>query len=337
MSHTLHISALSSGGLITNYYCTSSCGHCLYRCSPLWPKTFIDPLSAKKQLTTIKNLGCNSIHIGGGEPLLNPDALIAVLDQAAELEINIDYVETNSSWFQKTDNACDLLHEVSKHGVTALLVSITPFHNEYIPFYKVKGVIDSCKKSGMIVNAWTWNFFDDINSLDDTHTHTLDEFKEHFGDDYIADIPQRYRISPGGRALDTFSKVERSLPVPALLNSNKDGCQELASVNHFHVDLFGNYIPGLCAGLSIRAEDLGQPLDRIKYPFLTVLYNRGIKGLLRLSMEEFGFEPSKALYYSKCELCFEIRQFLVCSAEVNSIELRPSEHYTLSRKQGYNE
>jgi hypothetical protein len=189
----------------------------------------------------------------------------------------------------------------------------------------------------MIVNAWTWAFFDDINSLDDTHTHTLDEFREHFGDNYIAEIPQRYRISPGGRALDTFSKVERSLPVPALLNTNKGGCQELTSVNHFHVDLFGNYIPGLCAGLSIKADDLGLPLDPIKYPLLTVLYNNGIKGLLRLSMEEFGFEPSKALYYSKCELCFEIRKFLVCSAELNSIELQPSEHYTLSRKSSYDE
>ncbi len=37
----LHISSLYSGGLITNYYCTSQCRHCLYGCSPKWPKEYI--------------------------------------------------------------------------------------------------------------------------------------------------------------------------------------------------------------------------------------------------------------------------------------------------------
>lgn len=337
MAHSLIISSLLSGGLITNYYCTSSCAHCLYRCSPLWPKKFIDVTTAREQLTIIKNLGCQSIHIGGGEPFLNPDALISVLDEAAKAKIAIQYVETNSSWFQRLDNACELLQEISKRGVRALLVSISPFHNEYIPFYKVKGVIDSCKKTGIAVNAWTWDFFEEIDSLDDKETHSLTEFSNRFGEDYISRIPCRYWISPGGRALDTFSKVSSRITVPALLSRFKEGCSELASVSHFHVDLFGNYIPGLCAGLSIKSEDLGKTLDSDKYPLLTLLFNQGVKGLFRMAMEEYGFEPRKALYFNKCELCFEIRKYLVCSANLKSAELCPHEHYTLSRKSSIHE
>jgi 2-iminoacetate synthase ThiH len=67
----LQINYLNSGGLITNYYCTSECGHCLYRCSPKWKKEYIDKPGAKAILQKILSLGCNSIHIGGGEPLLN--------------------------------------------------------------------------------------------------------------------------------------------------------------------------------------------------------------------------------------------------------------------------
>ena len=41
------------------------------------------------------------------------------------------------------------------------------------------------------------------------------------------------------------------------------------------MDLFGNYIPGLCAGLAIRGEDLGTPLREQDYPVLQRLYTQG--------------------------------------------------------------
>ena len=53
---------LSSGGLITNYYCTSSCGHCLYRCSPRWEKKYIDQETTRQILQKVKDLGCHSLH-----------------------------------------------------------------------------------------------------------------------------------------------------------------------------------------------------------------------------------------------------------------------------------
>ena len=94
----LHISYLQSGGLITNYYCTSRCRHCLYGCSPSWPKEYIDKDTARMNFKKIKSLNCFSVHIGGGEPFLKADLLESVLEAASEEGIGIEYIETNSSW-----------------------------------------------------------------------------------------------------------------------------------------------------------------------------------------------------------------------------------------------
>ena len=67
------IDSLKSGGLITNYFCTSRCRHCLYNAGPHWEKEYIDPDTAEANLRVVRDLGCYRDHIGGGEPLLRPD------------------------------------------------------------------------------------------------------------------------------------------------------------------------------------------------------------------------------------------------------------------------
>jgi hypothetical protein len=96
--------------------------------------------------------------------------------------------------------------------------------------------------------------------------------------------------------------------------------------NHFHIDLKGNYIPGLCAGLSIRVEDLGAPLDEKKYPFITSLFNQGVGGLLDIACQKYGFVTGHE-YLNKCHLCQEIRNFIVIEKGLSSIELQPVDFY----------
>ena len=101
-----------SGGIITNYFCTSRCGHCLYNCSPQWAKAYISVQTAEKNLQKVRSLGCRSVHIGGGEPLLRPDGLADVLSTAADMRVAVAYVETNSSWFKDHDSTLALLSEL---------------------------------------------------------------------------------------------------------------------------------------------------------------------------------------------------------------------------------
>ena len=84
------INNLQAGGLITNYYCSSKCKHCLYACSPNWPKEYISRKNAEKYLEFTRTLNNYSLHIGGGEPFLNKDGLLEVVKAAGDIKTKID-------------------------------------------------------------------------------------------------------------------------------------------------------------------------------------------------------------------------------------------------------
>ncbi|NLJ40831.1 MAG: radical SAM protein [Clostridiales bacterium] len=67
----LKINRLVSGGIITNYHCSSKCKHCSYSSSPEWPKDYMTKAMANEVFAILKRMGCNRVHIGGGEPFLN--------------------------------------------------------------------------------------------------------------------------------------------------------------------------------------------------------------------------------------------------------------------------
>ena len=322
------IKRLVSGGLITNYFCASSCRHCLYNCSPHWEKNYIRPQTAEENLRTIRRLGCSSVHIGGGEPLLRSETLGDVLEIAASVGVTVEYVETNSAWFKDNRSATVTLSKLKKKGLQTLLVSISPFHNEFIPFAKVKGVIEAARQTGIGVFPWVSEFIDDLSRLDAAGTHTLTEFESLFGRDYVLHLPQRYWIHMGGRALETFRPYLADKSARQIIDKNAGGCaSELLSTGHFHLDLFGNYMPGLCSGLSIRREDLGNTLSEDRYPILTTLFHEGIRGIYKLAKEKFEFRPSRNRYINKCDLCTEIRKVFTENDFGGAAELNPRAFY----------
>ncbi|MGD9045268.1 MAG: radical SAM protein [Desulfobacterales bacterium] len=322
------IKRLVSGGMITNYFCTSRCRHCLYNCSPHWDKEFIQPQTAEENLRTIRERGCSSVHIGGGEPLLRPDALGEVLEIASQVGVEIEYVETNSAWFKDPDSAIAILSKLRQQGLQTLLVSISPFHNEYTPFSRVKGVIAAARQAAIGIFPWISDFIADLSRLDGASTHSLKEFEDIFGQDYSVRLLQRYWIHMGGRALETFRPYLAKKPATEICDENTGGCAaELLNTQHFHLDLFGNYIPGLCSGLSIKKEDLGKPLSENKYPVLTTLFDHGIRGIFKMAQDMFDYAPAKDSYINKCDLCTEIRTLFVQNDFESPAELKPRQFY----------
>jgi hypothetical protein len=96
------------------------------------------------------------------------------------------------------------------------------------------------------------------------------------------------------------------------------------------MDLFGNYIPGLCSGLSISTQDLGKPLAENKYPVITTLFNSGIKGIYALAHQAFAYAPARSGYINKCDLCTEIRTVMVDNNFGGVSEFNPREFYLKS-------
>ena len=322
------IESLLSGGLITNYYCSSRCRHCLYNCSPQWPKEYISAETAGLNFQALRAHGCDAVHIGGGEPLLNPGALTSVLDAARQTGVHIDYVETNSSWYRDPDSAAELLTRLKDRGLQTLLISISPFHNEHIPFAKVAGVITAARQAGMRLFPWVEEFLPDMAAMESGRPHKLAEFEALYGTGYLRRVLDRYWIHLGGRALKTFRGALAEKPIARILDEGSSGCSsELSDTSHFHIDLYGNYIPGLCTGLAIAREDLGKPLDEGMYPLLGILYRKGVRELYRWAADRHGFRPTRKGYINKCDLCTDIRARLAADGGKEFAELRPMEFY----------
>ncbi|THB69683.1 MAG: radical SAM protein [Desulfovibrio sp.] len=321
------IPRLASGGLITTYACPSRCGHCLYNSGPHRAKRFMDRATAKQAARTIVEQGCSSLHIGGGEPLLDPDNLLMVIAACAGAGLFIDYVETNCSWYRDPGQAEALLARLQDAGLSTLLVSISPMHNEHIPLSRTKGVMEACRGTGMRIFPWVKEFLPDLEALRPDVKHGFKEYQSLFGTDYVARIPSRYWIHLGGRALELFRPY---LPLHNAKDIAQDTppCREPLDTSHFHVDLDGNYIPGLCVGLAVETGDLGKPIDQDKYPVLAMLLEHGVGELLSVARRKHGFEPRSSGYLSKCDLCTHIRAFLVGTVGKTSRDLCPTGFYS---------
>ncbi|MEN6475354.1 MAG: radical SAM protein, partial [Syntrophaceae bacterium] len=240
-----------NGGIITNYACTSRCGHCLYGCSPNREKDYLEEEVLDAIVKTLERLACRSVHIGGGEPFIDVGSLLRTVSGIRTRGLDIEYVETNAMWYRDPESAVDLLLKLKDAGLATLLISMSPFHNGFIPFAKVKGVMQACRRAGMRIFPWIMDFYDDIDSFDDTCTHSLQEYVDAFGPHYLRDILVRYWIHMGGRAVATYADILGAYTAGQIVRISGGPCAELAGASHFHIDLYGHYLPGLCSGLAI--------------------------------------------------------------------------------------
>ncbi len=279
-------------------------------------------------LARIKLLGCRAIHIGGGEPLLSPDTVEQTLRLTDHAGVRVEYVETNSSWFKGMESTVAVLETLQGAGLETLLVSISPFHNAHIPFKRVQGVLAACEQTGIRAMPWISGFIPDLAALDPECPHSLGEYVAHFGKTYLTEVMQRYWLHPGGRALDLYRAVGPLKPVTKILEGASVGCyRELADIAHFHVDLYGNYIPGLCAGLVIDFMDIGRTLSTEKYPLIALLAGDGIQGLYAHACRQHAFAPATSGYANKCDLCNDIRQHIFGQDPESYRELGPAGYY----------
>lgn len=321
----LRFDRLVSGGIITNYNCSSKCGHCVYASSPKWPRDYMDAETTSRIFSFLRDVGVHCVHIGGGEPLLYPEKLFIVLEEARKKRIQVEYVETNSSWFSDETKGENILKRLQSLGVGTLLISIDPFHNEYIPFNKVKGLMEACRRTGMDVFPWLMDFWKDLEKLDPAKTHSLEEYEQVFGSGYKVRLAERYRLNMRGRALETYKAHLKKLPLDRLLAQSAP-CRELNGVHHFHIDLYGKFIPQSCAGLAVDIEDLKNGTSDSKYELINTLAREGVKGLYSLASDKYGFEPESE-YGGKCHLCYEIRKYLVRTKGLDTADLKPTGHY----------
>jgi len=269
-----------------------------------------------------------SIHLAGGEPGLRFDLLEDVIRTAVRMGIPLSYVETNASWCTDRDTTRGKMERLVGAGLPAILVSVSMFHNEFVPFERTKICVEAAEEIfGPNVIIYLPHMYDLLSRMPDDTTHTLEEFCRYLGiDPESEEVPGLYYVIPGGRAPEALRNCYTPHPAPSFRNQ---ACRsELLSTSHFHIDPYGNLFTGLCAGIVAGTVDNLHPaISEDRFPVFATLSKHGPLGLMKIAAEQRRFVERPDGYVSKCDLCFQVRRHLHATGEFP--ELRPGPFYTV--------
>jgi len=329
----LRIGELKSGGLILGYRCSSSCRHCLYACGPHRDRGPNRSGELNRILDQLVIRGRKArYHVGGGEPFLYVQRLEYVLRAFQRRHLILEYVESNAMWVRDQAHAEQILSQLAQSGLECVLVSLSPFLAEFVPLARTKALIAAAEKvlpKGAFV--WMPRFLEDLADVDPSRPIDLDRFLEERGDDYAQQLGFRYALVPGGKAGRFLHGHGQQIPFEQLLHPSPPCRARLEDTSHFHVDLDGMYIPGLCAGLRVPFAEVGRELHLERYPVLAAVAQNDLEGLIDLAREA-GWEPD-ATYASSCDMCVHIRQYLFRTGKY--AELGPPGFYDPMSIPGY--
>ena len=283
----------------------------------------MDEATAEKVCGRLSQLGCHSVHIGGGEPFLNVDGLIVLIKTIYTSGLSLDYIETNAAWITDDDHRNKrILSDVVNAGGDCIMVSADPFHIEFIPFWKPDKLIQLLRETGTQHFIWQERYLPMLRKLDPKKTYKSDELKMALGYDAAFECTREYGMRFNGRALNLQRKYSEKKPIEKLLET----CPEVYNTNHFHADYLGRYVPPGCTGIGIGLDDLGKSPDPEKYPVISRLFDGGVRNLFEYALD-LGYVPEPDGYCSKCELCFSIRKYLINSNWEAYPDLMPGSYY----------
>lgn len=328
----LKIPPLTSGGLILSYQCSSSCRHCIYASSPRWKKWMTEQDIAV-YLDQIRRFAPDQhgLHLAGGEPFLNFDLTLRAVELCIEYGVPLQYVETNAVWCINDEVTAYQLNLLRESGLPAILISVSPFHNEYIPFERTDRAINIAREiyGPFNVLIYTSYFYEQLQDSNPTTKIPLNRYLNTVGYEKAAQsFVEHYSLIPCGRTATKLNFLFQKHPVGAFFNTN---CKaEFTNPEHIHIDPDGNYIVSFCAGISLGdARNLSELYANIhleERPILEILATSGVEGLLRLAIDQFDFQPAADGYIAKCHLCQEIRAHIVQMTDQFE-ELKPVEFY----------
>lgn len=315
-------------GIIMNYVCTAACRHCMFASAPDCPKEYVSAEMAERLAAILEEAGTSSVHIGGGEPFMNFRALCTLIEALNRHGVGVDYIETNAFWCSDEDFVRERLERLKALGVTTIMVSVDPFHIEYVPLERPIRLCQLMNECGFDYFIWQERYLRKMIRFDRTKTYTKEELQKALGKRYITDTASEYGLGMNGRALAIAGEIYESRPVEELAISSP--CSSLLDVCHCHLDLYGNIVPSGCPGLAADARDyLEETIPAEKYPVMARLLSGGTKALYEYALEK-GFVPAEEGYPTRCAFCYAMREFLNRAAP--SADLAPDCFYKSMEK-----
>ena len=325
-----------SGGLLLSYKCSSGCKHCMYACSPKWDADWISEVDLENYLSQLAGIikhgpfGPDSVdlnsglHFTGGEPFLNFDLLLKATEIARQLHIPSTFVETNCYWCTDDKGAEDKLIQLKQAGLNGIMVSVNPFILEHVPFERTGRAVRISKKVfGQNAFVYQSFFYQQFRKLCINGTLSFDDYIKRAGTQGLSYA----ELIPMGRLPYTLGWLFTKQKAESFFAQS---CRHrLTSPYHIHIDNYGNYIGGFCAGICLgdahNLDTIFNGIDLSEHPVLNALTTE--LGQLYKLAKDFGYEDLPDGYVSACHLCLDLRKHLVHQTDEFQ-ELQPRQLYS---------
>jgi hypothetical protein len=188
--------------VVTNA-CTGRCKHCSEGDHTACNERIDPQVAADAVRRVAAEYDIKTVMAFGGEPLLHPTAVYAVMSAAKDMKIPRRQVITNGYFSNDVGRIREVAERLADCGVNDLLLSVDSFHQETIPLDTVKSFATEARRLGIPVRlspAWLVSC-DDNNPYNLKSREILDSFVE-------ADIPvgEGNIVFPEGNALKYLSE-----------------------------------------------------------------------------------------------------------------------------------
>lgn len=333
----IKVPAPISGGLMLSYKCSAECRHCMYGCSPKWKGDWISEEDLEDLLSQLagkirpspsggETVSLNyGIHFTGGEPFLNFELLLKAVEIAKELKIPSTFVETNCYWCRNDEGTRERLELLRENGLRGILISVNPFYAEFVPFERTERCIRISKDVfGQNVMVYQHEYYHRFKQLGIKERILLEDYFRLRKKD---DLTKKVELFLMGRAADQLKAFYTSYP-PQHFFSEPCVTPFLRDW-HNHFDNYGHFMPGYCGGISLgRWQNLDrlikEGIDLDEHPVMRFLIVEDVQGLFHFA-KDFGYQESREGYVSKCDLCLDVRKYLVSKEDFE--ELNPRAFY----------
>jgi hypothetical protein len=315
-------------GIILTYRCHSGCKHCLYNCGAAWGMEAMSREMLRQALEILAGWDRPpQVHLTGGEPFIFFDLLLEGTRMAAELGITV-YAETDAMWCTDDERARERFGALRDAGMAAVLISCSPFHAEKIPPVRtvraVRTALGVFGPRGVIV--YLPEFIQVVQQFGLERPTPITRYEELLGVEQASQLLWGgYGIIAGGRAGYKLGHLVEPQPAEAFADESCAG--NIVYAHHSHMDLYGNFIPAFCGGLTVadwRSED---PLKRPYSELVELLIESGPVGLFEMAQKRYEYRPLPGGYAGKCHLCVDVRWHLVRVKGDDYPELRPVGFY----------
>jgi hypothetical protein len=270
------------------------------------------------------------VHFTGGEPFLNFHLLQRAVMCGVSLGIPC-YVETNAAWCVNENITGRQFENLQKAGLRAVLISCSPFHAETIPLERILLAVRKAYEifgfEGVIVHLPEW--IEILKPLDRSKPIPLAYFYSLYGrEDAGRLFWEGYGLIAGGRSGYRLGNLIPRQPPESFAELT---CRsELLYSAHSHFDLYGNFIPGFCGGISVGSwrelpRTVANFVKGIFPELIGILMENGPFGLYEYARRHHHYSSLDLGYAGKCHLCVDVRRHL--ASKKMFPELDPLEFY----------